>query len=198
MYGLILSRFNNCGYHCYETILIDVFDILSKYMDNIDMIDNENKTLLYYAVDVNNIQFAKRLLEYGASVTTSRSIINTAIQKSSYQRENKTKLVDLLLSYHPTLETMIDAFNRDIRYLYPEPLFACIRYALILDDDFPSKVKYDIAGRHKELKRYRVDINRMKNAYISGVSMFDILFKRSKRHRLRYAKNPTSNGTKKN
>ncbi|ALF04982.1 ankyrin-like protein [Vaccinia virus] len=31
MYGLILSRFNNCGYHCYETILIDVFDILSKY-----------------------------------------------------------------------------------------------------------------------------------------------------------------------
>ncbi|DAD53828.1 TPA_asm: ankyrin-like protein [Vaccinia virus] len=31
----------------------------------------------------------------------------------------------------------------------------------------------------------------MKNAYISGVSMFDILFKRSKRHRLRYAKNPT-------
>ncbi|QCI57033.1 ankyrin-like protein [Vaccinia virus] len=36
MYGLILSRFNNCGYHCYE----DVFDILSKYMDDIDMIDN--------------------------------------------------------------------------------------------------------------------------------------------------------------
>ncbi|AXN56051.1 TNF-alpha receptor-like protein [Vaccinia virus] len=70
----------------------------------------------------------------------SRSIINTAIQKSSYRRENKTRIVDLLLSYHPTLETMIDAFNRDIRYLYPEPLFACIRYALILDDDFPSKV----------------------------------------------------------
>ncbi|AZY91363.1 CPXV008 protein [Cowpox virus] len=192
MYGLILSRFNNCGYHCYETILIDVFDILSKYMDDIDMIDNENKTLLYYAVDVNNIQFAKRLLEYGASVnTTSCSIINTAIQKSSYRRENKTMLVDLLLSYHPTLETMIDAFNRNIYYLYPEPLFACIRYALILDDDFPSKVKYDISGHHKELKRYRADINRMKNAYISGVSMFDILFKRSKRHRLRYAKNPT-------
>ncbi|WPR21488.1 ankyrin-like protein [Vaccinia virus Lister] len=35
---------------------------------------------------------------------------------------------------------MIDAFNRDIRYLYPEPLSACIRYALIIDDDFPSKV----------------------------------------------------------
>ncbi|QEQ49555.1 Ankyrin [Orthopoxvirus akhmetapox] len=192
MHGVITSRFNNCGYHNYESILIDVLDILVKYIDNIDMVDEENKTLLYYAVDVNNIQFVKRLLEYGASVDTpSCSIINSAIRKSSYRRDREEILVDLLLSYHPALETMIHAFNGDIRYLYPEPLLACIRYALILDDDFPSKVKYDIAGRHKELKRYKVDINRMKNAYISGVSMFDIFFKRSERHRLRYAKNPT-------
>ncbi|QED21110.1 ankyrin repeat-containing protein [Borealpox virus] len=191
MHGVITSRFN-CGYHNYEYILIDILDILIKHINNIDMVDAENKTLLYYAVDAYNVQLVTRLLEYGASVETpSCSIINSAIRKSSYRRDNNEILVNLLLRYRPALESMIHVFNGDIRYQYPEPLFACIRYALILDDDFPSKVQYDIASHHKELKRYRLDINRMKNVKISGISMFDIFFKRNRYHRLRYAKNPT-------
>ncbi|AKJ93638.1 ankyrin [Raccoonpox virus] len=189
MYSLITSMFSSCGVHIYETILIDILDILIKYIDDIDMIDNENKTLLYYAVDANNIQLVKRLLEYGASVnTTSCSIINAAMAKSRYRREKRTMLVDLLLSYHPTLERMIDAFSKDICYLSIYPLLACIRYALILDIDFPSKIKYNITNL-KELKRYKIDVDRMKNASISGVSMFDIFFKRSGYDRLRYVKN---------
>ncbi|AOP31893.1 ankyrin [Volepox virus] len=185
---MVTSRFNN-SYHTYENIMIDIMRVLIKYIDDIDMINKNKKTILYYAVEYHNIELVKWLLDNGANINnTSCSVINIAIKNSSFKKENMMYMINLLLSYHPSIESMINAFSKDIYYLRSSPLLACIRYSLILDIDFPSKIQYDIT-RRRELKRYKIDINRMKNENISGVSMFDIFFKRSRYFRLRYAKN---------
>ncbi|AOP31687.1 ankyrin [Skunkpox virus] len=192
IHTMATSRFNNSGYIKYENIMIDIMRVLIKYIDDIDMVNTDKKNMLYYAVEYRNIKLVKWLLENGANINTPthRSVINKAIKNSSFEKVNILGMINLLLSYHPSIESMIYAFNKDVYYIRSSPSLACIRYALILDIDFPTKIKFDISHL-KELKRYKIDINRMKNESISGISMFDIFFKRSGHYRLRYAKNLT-------
>ncbi|AOP31695.1 ankyrin [Volepox virus] len=171
----------------YENVVIDILRVMKKYIDDINMTDEHGKTLLYHAVCYSYNEIAKWLLENGAnaSIITSNgsTILNIAIRHI-----NSVSLTDMLISYKPTLGCMLSTINNLHVRTYTPSLLRCIRYALLLDINFPYP---DIDGCKEEIDSYINDINRMKNEKFAGWSMFDIFFnKKLETSRINYARNP--------
>ncbi|AOP31484.1 ankyrin [Skunkpox virus] len=172
----------------YENVVLDVLRVMIKYIEDINITDESGKTLLYYAVCYSCNELVKWLLENGAntSIITSKgsTIFNIVIRNT-----NGVSLTDMLIRYKPTLECMLSTMNNLHGRTHQPSLLRCIRYALLLDVNFPYP---DIINEYKtEIDSYIDDINMMKNEKFAGCSMFDIFFnKKLETSRINYARHP--------
>jgi len=89
---------------------LEIVKYLIKEGANVNLIDKEYYSPLYYAVDKNHIEIVKALLENGASITIEKESTFIPIERAAVN--SCIEIIDLLISYGVDVNSPSNYYNR--------------------------------------------------------------------------------------